>query len=384
MRLLLVKCCLAACVSYPLQSLAEVSSPTPIFKGDKLLIVSQAPKSEPLAKFITLRELDSYYENLLFALKRRQPERDASYFAAKGQRYLLQTQAKMTRDQQARYQPAELYDGAVQNVVNRVCPRMRIVEGEADSHYIDFSRLARVINKQEPAPQSQQLLPIELSPTATYPTKMFKLYQLTIAEYVSRWNGVMYTECKRVGGAPDINRIPPVRVTHKVVNNTVFILDEPPFTNPRTNDQSELRRAIYNIRLARAMRQKNVEADLQAAIRQQQTYFLGQKWEAVADWFGPGPRPKNFVPRHISYGVEEGNIDAEEVAHLAKVCPVRVLEGLDSLSSGQWGTIDFANPVGVQPHHEEMRQLSKNTRDYERRWNQVMLSICREKLNKQK
>lgn len=390
MRVFLVICCLVFSNFYLPQALAEVDSDLPVFKGDSLLIVSQPPKREPRSSFITVRELDAYYGQLLVALKRRQPEADALYFAKKGQRYLLQTNAKMTRGQQLKYQPIEvLHDNAVSAAVNRVCPwayNTRVVEGEADSNYMDFPRLTRIFNKQELAPKGEKLLPISLTPTASYPTKMFKLYQQVLADYVSRWNGVMYVECKQLGGAPDITKIAPVKVTHKPIGNTVFILDELPFREPRPKTQSELERAIYGLRLAKAMRQKNVGADVQAAISQQQTYFLGVRVEVVADWFGRGVRPKNFKPRSISYRIEDGDIDAEEAKKLARVCPVRMIEGRDVLSYGQVGTIDFTNypNAHTQPHTAEMRQLFKNIRNYEKRWNQLMLPVCREKLKNMK
>lgn len=391
MRVFLVICCLVFSNFYLPQALAEVDSDLPVFKGDSLLIVSQPPKREPRSSFITVRELDAYYGQLLVALKRRQPEADALYFAKKGQRYLLRTNAKMTRGQQLKYQPIEvLYDNAVSAAVNRVCSwvyNTRAVEGEADSDYMDFPRLTKIHNKQELAPKGEGLLPISLTPTASYPTKMAKLYQQVLADYVSRWNSVMYVECKRIGGAPDITKIAPVKVTHKPIGNTVFILDELPFTEPRPKTQSELERAIYGLRLAKAMRQKNVGADVQAAISQQQTYFLGVRVEVVADWFGRGVRPKNFKPRSISYRIEDGDIDAEEVNKLARVCPIRMLEGRDMSNSGQIGTIDFSNYPNVQydqPHAAEMRQLFKNIRNYEKRWNQLMLPVCREKLKNMK
>lgn len=390
MRVLLIIGYLVFITFYPPQSLAEIYSELPVF-GDRLFIVSQPPKREPHSSFVTVRELDAYYGQLLIALKRRQPEADALYFVKKGQRYLLQTNAKMTREQQIRNQPTEvLVDNAVSEAVNRVCPwayNTRIIEGEADSQYIDFTRLTKILNKQELAPKGEKLLPISLTPTTSYPTKMVKLYQQVLADYVSRWNSVMYAECKRIGGAPDITKIAPVRVTHKPIGNTVFILDELPFAEPRPHTQSELERAIYGLRLAKAMRQKNVETDLKTFIRQQQTYFLGMRIEAVADWFGSGVRPKSFKPRYISYRIEEENIDDEEVKKLARVCPVRMLEGRDVLHSGQIGTIDFTNypnAQSAQPHAAEMNQLFKNIRNYEKRWNQTMLPICREKLKKQK
>lgn len=387
MRAFLITCCLVFSSFYPLKSLAEVHSDLPVFKERNLLVVSQPPKREPRSGFITVRELDAYYEQLLVALKRRQPEVDALYFAKKGQRYLLQTNAKMTREQQIKNQPAEvLNDNAVSAAVNRVCPwayNTRGVEGEADSSYMDFPRLTKIFNKQELAPKGEKLLPISLTPTASYPTKMVKLYQQVLADYVSRWNSVMYVECKRLGGAPDITKIAPVKVTHKPIGNTVFILDELPFSEPRPKTQSELERAIYGIRLAKVMRQKNVETDARVSIHQQQTYFLGVKWVTVGDWRGSGAPPKNLVLRSISYGVEEGSIDSEEVKKLARVCPVRMLEGRDMPNSGQIGTIDFKNypnAQDAQPHAAEMRQLFKNIRNYEKRWNQIMLPICREKL----
>lgn len=387
MRVFLMICFLTFSVFYPFKSFAEVYSALPVFKGNSLLIVSQPPKREPRSSFITVRELDTYYGQLLVALKRRQPEADALHFAKKGQRYLLQTNAKMTKGQQLKYQPTEvLYDNAVSAAVNRVCPwvyNTRAVEGEADSDYMDFSRLTKIHNKQELAPKGEALLPISLTPTASYPTKMAKLYQQVLADYVSRWNSVMYAECKRLGGAPDITKIAPVKVTHKPIGNTVFILDELPFSEPRPKTQSELERAIYGIRLAKAMRQKNVAADARLSIHQQQTYFLGVRVEVVADWFGRGVRPKNFKPRSISYRVEDGDIDAEEVSKLARVCPIRMLEGRDMLGSGQMGTIDFTNYPNLQyaqPHAAEMHQLFKNVRNYEKSWNQIMLPVCREKL----
>lgn len=389
MRAFLIKCFLVLNALYPLKSLAEVQSALPVFKRDSLLIISQPPKPEPNSSFITVRELDAYYGQLLMALKRRQPEADARYFVNQGQRYLLQTNAKMTGEQQSKYYPAELSDNAIYNAINRVCPwaySRRSVEGETDSSYINVPRLTKIHNKQELAPKGETLLPVSLIPTASYPTKMYKLYQQVLADYVSRWNSVMYVECKRLGGAPDINKIAPVKVTHKLMGNTVFILNELPFTEPRPKTQSDSERAIYGIRLARAMRQKNVEADVQTSIHQQQTYFLGMKSVAVGDWFGRGPRPKNFKPRYISYHIEEGDIDPEEAKKLARVCPIRMLESRDVVGSGQIGTVDFTNYPNAQyqPHEAEMRQFFKSIRNYEKRWNQTMLPICREKLKKQK
>lgn len=386
MRAFLITCCLVFSSFYPLKSLAEVHSDLPVFKERNLLVVSQPPKREPRSGFITVRELDAYYEQLLVALKRRQPEVDALYFAKKGQRYLLQTNAKMTREQQIKNQPAEvLNDNAVSAAVNRVCPwayNTRGVEGEADSSYMDFPRLTKIFNKQELAPKGEKLLPISLTPTASYPTKMVKLYQQVLADYVSRWNSVMYVECKRLGGAPDITKIAPVKVTHKPIGNTVFILDELPFSEPRPKTQSELERAIYNMRLARAMREKNVNYDLQKAIGKQDTYFLGERVIAISR-----AHSRVYSARSIHYNVEEGGIDLEELKKLVTVCPIRVLEGRGLLVSGDWGTIDFTNYPNAQqsqPHAAEMRQLFKNIRNYEKRWNQTMLPICREKLVKQK
>jgi hypothetical protein len=367
---------------YSINALAEVYRPMPVFKGDKLLIVSQPPQREPIASLVTIVELDAYYSRLLVMLRRGQPEADARYFANQGQLYLLQTNAKMTHAQQANYQPANvMFDSAVSSAVDKVCHQWRVVEGESEYEYINRPLVTKIQNKEAAMPRGQQLIPSSMS--SYFPTKMIKLYQLALADYVSRWNGVMYAECKRLSGAPDINHIPPVKPTHKVIGNTVFILDEAPFIDPRSNTQSELQKAIYQIRLAQAMRQKNVNTDVDAAIRQQQTYFLGMKWVAVGDWFGPGAPPKNFRPRVVSYGIEEGDIDQEEAKKLAKVCPIRMLEGRDALHAGQWGSVDLGNnPQAIQRNDQLMRQSLQTIRTYEKRWNQTILSICRAKLKK--
>ncbi|HMT93944.1 hypothetical protein [uncultured Thiothrix sp.] len=370
---------------YSTNALAEVYRPMPVFKGDKLLIVSQPPEREPVASLVTIRELDTYYIRLLVSLKRGLPELDAQSSIKLGQLYLLRTNAKMTQAQQASYQPANvMFDNAVSSAVDKVCHQWRVVEGENEYEYINTALVIKIQNKEAPMPRGQQLIPSSMS--SSFPTKMIKLYQQVLAEYVSRWNSVMYAECKRLSGAPDINRIPPVKPTHKAIGNTVFILDEAPFIEPRSNTQSDLQKAIYQIRLAQAMRQKNVELDVQNAIRQQQTYFLGMKWVMVGDWFGPGAPPKNFRPRVVSYGIEEGNIDQEEAEKLAKVCPIRMLEGRDDLYAGLWGNVDLSNnpnSQAIQRHERLMRQSLQRIRTYEKRWNQTMLPICREKLKKQ-
>lgn len=390
MRFLLSNCILfLTCFSISSYVLASKELlPVVAFKSDRLLITSQPPQKEPRNGFITILEINQYYGKLLAALRQRNPEADARYFANKGQLYLLQTNSPMTRQQRVKYYPAELSDSAVFEAVNKVCPSgygTRIVEGENIYDYINLPRLAKIQNKQEKAPAGEQLIP--LRDTSYYPTQTIKTYQQVLAGYASRWNSIMYTECKKAGGAPDINNIPPVKVTHKMINNTLFILDETPFTDPRAATKSDLQKAIYTTRLAQAMRQKNVDTDVQNAIHQQQTYFLGVRYEAVGDWFGPGPRPKNLVLRSVSYGIEEGNIDTEEVKKLARVCPIRMIEGRDLLQSGQIGTIDFTNYPNAQhsqPHAAEMRQLFKNIRNYEKRWNQSMLAVCRGKLAGQK
>ncbi|MEZ5535575.1 MAG: hypothetical protein R3F02_08110 [Thiolinea sp.] len=302
----------------------------------------------PVEKLKDPKTVTAKYAALSRALRKRNPQADALHFFNKGQRYSLITNATMTYKQQERNYPGELHDPVISRAVEKVCPqKVLFLEGENDFDY-EYIR---------PKPKSVQA------------------YQLDQAEYVSRWNETLYRECRRLGKAPDLQNIPPVKATHKIVSRLVFIIDEAPFTEPRSPYGGEISQAIYTIRLARAMAQKNPVTEAKNALARNEVYLLGQRWVAVG-----------MSGRFISFGMEEDpSITYEESQALNRACTVRMLEGYDLIRGGQSGSVDLSSRPDtqkVEQHHELTRRLSDTMTHYNRAWNRIMLPACRARLKR--
>ena len=276
-NLLLTTLCLAvlsAC-STPSSSITDTSSAiSHTFTGDGLVYIPDGSAAQSTSqKFVTREELSSHYQGMIGVLATWNPEADAALAIKKKQFYLI---GASYTDYSSRSAVGGIYpsihepdltfiDVNDRSGVEKACPIHYIDTGWLSQ--IDEERIKRILLKQQAHPSGTLLktfTPEGLLDTAVSEIPGEDNFSLAALHYAQGWNKQMLSSCMKRAGTPDLNNIPPIKVTHKVVGDSLFILDEPPFRNPRNEVMSGKARAIYNIRLSQAMQQKNPEQEAKA------------------------------------------------------------------------------------------------------------------------
>ena len=371
------------------------------FTGDGLVYIPDGAAAQSTSqKFVTREELSSHYQGMTGVLATWNPEADAA-LAIREQRFYL-IGASYT-DYSSRSVVGGIYPSTNEpdltfidindrGSVEKACPTHYIETGWLSQ--IDGERLKRIYRKQEARPTGtllQTVTPEGFLDTAVNEIPENDHFSLAALRYAQRWNKLMLSSCMKRAGTPDLNNVPPIKVTHKVVGDSLFILDEPPFRNPRNEVMSGKARAIYNIRLHQAMQQKNPEQEAKAALERGEYYLMGDKSVWHVD-LPPGSF-KNYagVRGGVNYQPDIENLSTTERDALQKVCPVRVMEGREDIRRGNVGnvvgdgntyaydSVSINSPVN-QDYRQMTQELGQTMTAYGVRWNNIMLPACRAKL----
>lgn len=143
-------------------------------------------------------------------------------------------------------------------------------------------------------------------------------------------------------------------ITHTVVGDTLFILNEKPFTNPRPNTDKH-----YYQKLEFAIKQKNPKVDLKQAVGKGEYYFLAKLRNIRL--LG-GPRRNYTPPAPITYATLYGISDhTEQLAFYKKVCPPKLIEG-------NFRASDTLTPTIYN--------------NYATQWNKELLPLCKARAEK--
>ncbi|MEN9502657.1 MAG: hypothetical protein RI964_1942 [Pseudomonadota bacterium] len=371
------------------------------FTGDGLVYIPDGAAAQSTSqKFVTREELSSHYQGMTGVLATWNPEADAA-LAIREQRFYL-IGASYT-DYSSRSVVGGIYPSIHEPDLTFIDINDRSgVEKACPTHYIetdwlsqiDEERIKRILRKQEAQPNGTLLktfTPEGLLNTGVNEIPGENNFSLAALHYAQRWNKLMLSSCMKRAGTPDLNNVPPIKVTHKVVGDSLFILDEPPFRNPRNEVMSGKARAIYNIRLHQAMQQKNPEQEAKAALERGEYYLMGDKSVWHVD-LPPGSF-KNYagVRGGVNYQPDIENLSTTERDALQKVCPVRVMEGREDIRRGNVGnvvgdgntyaydSVSINSPVN-QDYRQMTQELGQTMTAYGVRWNNIMLPACRAKL----
>jgi hypothetical protein len=400
-KFLLITLCIAsisACTTPPPSTTDTASAVRHTFtgRGDDLVYIPDGTTAQPAPqKFATREALSSHYQGMTEVLATWNPEADAA-LAIKEQRFYLIGASYTDKTNLRTDEPDLAFIGINdRGNVEKACPTHYIETSWLTQ--IDEERLKRIHRKQEVRPTGTLLQ--TFATDGSLETIVNEIpgndnFSLAAFRYAQRWNKLMLLSCMKQAGTPDLNNIPPVKVAHKVVGDSLFILDEPPFHNPRKELMSDKARAIYNIRLHQAMQQKNPEKEATAAIGRGEYYLMGSKSVWHVD-----PPPGGFkdyagARGGVDYHPDIENLSTTETEQnaLQKVCPVRIMEGREEIRSGNVGGVvgdggyntEYMNAPANQHYRQMTQALGQTMTAYGACWNNTMLPVCRAKLQNTK
>lgn len=319
----------------------EIKASEPIpksFLGE--ITLQNSPYTEPRSLFITTDDVENYYQKRLKALNANPAKLAAERQMALGQGFILGDSPMFN------YPLPPNGNDSDRLKIESVCP-VRYSDGLDATQLIDVRSLELIKKGKKSAPSGRKLLSTVLPTIA-------KKYNQAWSNYTKHWNQFMLPVCVQKSGIVDLSQNKPIKVTHKIIGDTLFILDEPPFVNPRKESMSVLEQKIYLERLRKAIALKNPAKEVMQAINSQNTYFLARASRGVADIRG---RRFSLPPRAERADIYGVAVDYRE-SLLSKVCPNKLIEG-------NWNHHDITYDIYIK---------------YATDWNNVMLPICRAKV----
>ncbi len=279
-------------------------------EGEYVFLLPETKSFKTFPKFTTTTELDRHYTRLLNALRQRNPADDINSLVANGTMYLVNS----VHDP---LDPLPPLNNFLYSSYQKTCP-VKTLEGSYPDYYVDRNTLEKIEKSKLPKPPGELLR----WQGNVQRTAIVEAYLKEARQYGEKWARLMQPLCLKKAGVPHKSTLPPVKATHQVIGNTVYILDETTF---RTPHYERIHETLYRERIRTAIRQKNPVTDATEAISRKEAYLLST----------------------AGMSVEERDL-------ILRVCPVKKMEGEDYTNNYLFNA-------------------------YKLRWNQLMLPVCRNK-----
>ncbi len=297
--------------------------------------------------FATFSEMDAYYNKLLTILKANPPASTATAYLNAGNHFFI------SPDNLG--QPPVLPNKNVSDdyMLLKYCP-IKLMEGGTPNELLNGMAITLLQKKNKPLPAGDKLLGLDKAPASA------NQYIQALRVYAQAWNKQVMPYCMKKAGILDMTIAKPVVVTHKVIGDDVFILDEPPFKNPRKEVMSKEEEQVYHNRLREAIAKKDPEKDVGQAIKNNNLYFLGYRNNVWIDIRG-GLRNHYSISASAFIGAynDPGRAyDGQE--YLRKLCRSRFIEGTTERGSAA---------IAIY-------------KDYATVWNARMFQVCQAKVEK--